>query len=126
MHTDDEEFDENVIDEIAVTWLDAEETDEMDPSDDSDSDYLPTSTPDLNRAYIDEIARTKLLTPGEEITLSKRMLRARAAARKLAQAEHSSEGNAKLRTVLEDGLAARERLLMANTRLVIKIGRAHV
>jgi RNA polymerase primary sigma factor len=81
---------------------------------------------DLNRAYIDEIARTSLLTAEEEVSLTKRMLRARSASKKMADATIDDEKRSKLRTILEDGLAARERLLMANTRLVISVAKRYV
>ena len=126
MHPEDEATIQDDGGEIELTWLDAKETDEKGLDDDREPNYLWANSLDLNRAYIDEIARTKLLTAEEEVTLTKRMLRARTAARKLAEANSGAEKHAKLQTILQDGLAARERLLMANTRLVISVAKRYV
>ncbi len=126
MHPDNEELIRDDGEEIPLSWLDPEEMDELGQADDREPDYLPASTIDLNRAYVDEIARTKLLTAEEEVTLTKRMLRARSAARKLAEENPDTEKHAKLQAILQDGLAARERLVMANTRLVISVAKRYV
>lgn len=81
---------------------------------------------DLNRAYIDAIARTRLLTAEEEIDLSERMLLARKASEDLASGRGSPKQRANLRKVIDDGLAARERLVLANTRLVISVAKRYV
>jgi len=112
-------------DKIPLTWIDAKATDKHSPAKGDERSYLVANALDLNRAYIDEIARSRLLSPEEEVSLTKRMLRARTAARKIAENKISAGRRAKLRTILEDGLAARERLLMSNTRLVISIARRY-
>ena len=112
-------------DKIPLTWIDVKAADKHSPAKGDERSYLVANALDLNRAYIDEIARTRLLSAEEEVSLTKRMLRARTAARKIAENKISAERRAKLRTILEDGLAARERLLMSNTRLVISIARRY-
>lgn len=125
MLPDHEDLTRDDEEEISLTWLDPEDNDDIELTRDNDSDFLMTNSLDLNRAYIDEIARTDLLTAEEEISLTKRMLRARSASEKMADAKLGDENRSKLRTILEDGLAAREHLLMANTRLVISVAKRY-
>jgi RNA polymerase primary sigma factor len=125
MLSDHEGLSRDDEEEISLTWLDPEETEELELPRANPSEFLMTNSLDLNRAYIDEIARTSLLTAEEEISLTKRMLRARSASQEMADSRIGEEKRSKLRTILEDGLAARERLLMANTRLVISVAKRY-
>ncbi len=75
--------------------------------------------------YIEEITQTPLLTAEEEVSLSENLAKARDARRRLAQGglrEHEIE---QLQTTIETGSAARERLVMANTRLVVSIAKRY-
>lgn len=75
--------------------------------------------------YIEEITQTPLLTAEEEVALSENLAKARDARRRLAQGglrEHDVE---QLQTTIETGSAARERLVMANTRLVVSIAKRY-
>jgi RNA polymerase primary sigma factor len=125
MHTNHEDYTRDDKEEISLTWLDPEETDDSELPRGGSSDVRIPNTLDLNRAYIDEIARTSLLTAEEEVSLTKRMLLARSASQKMAEPQIDEKKRGKLRRILEDGLAARERLLMANTRLVISIAKRY-
>jgi RNA polymerase primary sigma factor len=125
MLSDHEGLSRDEEEEISLTWLDPEENEELKLSRATPPKYLMTNSLDLNRAYIDEIARTSLLTAEEEVSLTKRMLRARSASQKMTDSRIGEEKRSKLRTILEDGLAARERLLMANTRLVISVAKRY-
>ena len=78
----------------------------------------------LSHEYIDEITKTPLLTADEEVDLSKRIKRARDARVKLANGVGIKERSA-LQKMIEDGDAAREHLLMANTRLVISVAKRY-
>ncbi len=78
----------------------------------------------LSHEYIEEITKTPLLTAEEEINLSGRIRLARKAREQLAEGVSQDE-NASLSRIIEDGAAAREHLLMANTRLVISIAKRY-
>jgi RNA polymerase sigma factor (sigma-70 family) len=76
-------------------------------------------------SYLDLIAREPLLSPGDQVDLVRKVLDARRARKKLAggQAGHSAQPN--LRAVIREGTVAQERLIMTNTRLVIKVARRY-
>jgi RNA polymerase primary sigma factor len=80
---------------------------------------------DLRRSYLDEITRTPLLTAEEEISLTKTLQRARRARREFAEQGGSAKRQNDLRLRIEAGSAARERLVMANTRLVVSIAKRY-
>ncbi len=141
-----EEAPEDGLEQISEeeAQLDAEDIPEADAEDDLDliwldpeADHSLTETTglpdlplagllDLNRAYIDAIARTRLLTAEEEINLTERMLQARKASETMASGRGSQKDKARLRKIVEDGMAARERLVLANTRLVISVAKRYV
>jgi RNA polymerase primary sigma factor len=76
--------------------------------------------------YLSQIGHVPLLSHDEEIDLAKRIERGREASRKLARAAISTQDRAKLRHLVEDGLAAREHLILANLRLVFSIAKRYV
>ena len=78
----------------------------------------------LSHEYIEEITKTPLLTAEEEINLSGRIRLAREAREQLAKGVSQGE-KASLSSIIEDGAAAREHLLMANTRLVISVAKRY-
>ncbi len=78
----------------------------------------------LSHEYIEEITKTPLLTAEEEINLSGRIRLAREAREKLAKGVSQGE-KVSLGRIIEDGAAAREHLLMANTRLVISVAKRY-
>jgi RNA polymerase primary sigma factor len=129
MYEDDEELMEESAEQIPLTWIEQDEEGEEDELVEEyrrgNNEFLRDSI-DFNRAYIDEIARTQLLTSEEEISLTRQMLNARKAAKKIAANEIDMKERAKIRSILDDGLAARERLVMANTRLVISVAKRYV
>jgi RNA polymerase primary sigma factor len=86
---------------------------------------LNLSAEDLGRKYIDEITQTPLLTAEEEVTLSKQIARAREARVQLASGDVSPNKAARLQRTIEEGAAARERMLMANTRLVVSVAKKY-
>jgi RNA polymerase primary sigma factor len=75
--------------------------------------------------YIEQITQTPLLTAEEEVSLSEDLARAREARRRLAQGGLSMAEERRLRHVIEEGSLARERLIMANTRLVVSIAKRY-
>ena len=86
---------------------------------------LSLSSEDLGRKYIEDITQTPLLTAEEEVTLSKQIARAREARVNLAKGDLSAEETERLQRKIEEGAAARERMLMANTRLVVSVAKKY-
>jgi RNA polymerase sigma factor (sigma-70 family) len=79
----------------------------------------------LRIRYIDEITQTPLLTADEEVELIDRINQGRQARAELAEGGWDEIRKQSLLTVIEDGEAARERLLMANTRLVVSVAKKY-
>lgn len=76
--------------------------------------------------YLSQIGHVPLLTHDEEIDLAKRIERGREASKELARSASSSKEYAKLKHLIEDGLAAREHLILANLRLVFSVAKRYV
>ncbi|TFH38168.1 MAG: sigma-70 family RNA polymerase sigma factor [Anaerolineales bacterium] len=75
--------------------------------------------------YIEEITRTPLLTSDEEISLAESISKARMARQRLAQGDLSEIERKNVQRIIDDGSIARERLLMANTRLVVSVAKKY-
>jgi len=90
-----------------------------------DNAFGDIPTTDTVGLYFFEMAREPLLTREEEQDLSRRWQRARRARRHLARDGHDEDERLRLRRALRDGSAARERLIMANTRLVVSIAKKY-
>ncbi|NIS80902.1 MAG: sigma-70 family RNA polymerase sigma factor [Anaerolineales bacterium] len=80
---------------------------------------------DLRRAYLDEITKTPLLTADEEVSLTQSLNLAREARSELAKGKVGAKRRGELQALIEIGSAARERLLMANTRLVVSVAKKY-
>ena len=76
--------------------------------------------------YLKEIGRVPLLTAAEEVTLAKRMEAGRLAQEELGQSGVASAERARLKKTVRDGLAAREHLIRANSRLVISVAKRYI
>jgi RNA polymerase primary sigma factor len=89
--------------------------------------YFDTITiDDTIGLYLKEIGRVPLLTAQEEVSLAKRM-----EAGKLAQEELGDDGlepeiQSEYRMMMIDGVAAREHLIRANSRLVISVAKKYI
>ena len=107
----------------------------------SDRDPLPSGGPDLVRSYLRDIGRVPLLSHEQEITLGRQVqelvaleeqreeLRVRANGESPSEAQLAEAAGLtpqQLRKRLRSGQRAKERMVAANLRLVVKIGRAHV
>ncbi len=88
-------------------------------------EHLPEDSLDL---YLREMAAVPLLSHQEEIDLARRFERGKQAQLELANAKRklSRKKLAELKDLISDGLAAREHLIKANTRLVISIARRYI
>jgi RNA polymerase primary sigma factor len=76
--------------------------------------------------YLKEIGRVSLLTASEEVSLAKRIERGEQAAYELGENHVDHEQRAELEALIEDGLAAREHLISANSRLVISVAKKYI
>ncbi len=76
--------------------------------------------------YFNEVGDLPLLTAEEEVALAKRIERGRQAREELASGPVSAERRAELQRLIEDGWAAREHLVLANSRLVISVAKKYM
>jgi len=102
----------------------SEEEDENGSAEVSAIDAIDTG--DTVGLYLSQVGRVPLLTRDEEVDLAKRIERGRSARRELASQTVSAARRAKLEAWIEDGMAAREHLIMANSRLVISVAKKYV
>ncbi len=90
-------------------------------------DYLANvETKDTVGLYLKEAGRVPLLTPQEEIEITKRMERGLKARERLAKEDIPEDEKEELRRQIEDGWAAREHLIRANARLVISVAKKYM
>jgi RNA polymerase primary sigma factor len=92
-----------------------------------DDSYLQAiDADDTIGLYLKEIGRVPLLTAAEEVSLAKRMEKAKFARERLAKGSVSPKKRVELQAVIEDGMAAREHLITANSRLVISVAKKYI
>lgn len=110
-----------------------EDLSEEDDDDDSQSDlstndnYLANiDTDDTIGLYLKEVGRVPLLTAVEEVDLAQRIEAGRLAREELARGNVSSRRRRELQILIEDGWAAREHLITANSRLVISVAKKYM
>jgi RNA polymerase primary sigma factor len=90
-------------------------------------DYLANiDTDDTIGLYLKEVSRVPLLTADEEVQLAQRIERGRMAREELARGNVSPRRRQELRRLIEDGWAAREHLITANSRLVISVAKKYM
>ena len=101
-------------------------------SDDDDDGYTDSSfveaveSDDTIGLYLKEIGRVDLLTAEEEVSLAKRMEKGVMAAEVLKKNGVDSKRRAELESLVNDGWAAREHLISANSRLVISVAKKYI
>jgi RNA polymerase primary sigma factor len=76
--------------------------------------------------YLKEIGQVPLLTAEEEVILAKRMEAGRHAREDLAQNGLNARERAEAIRTVQDGIAAREHLIRANSRLVISVAKKYI
>ncbi len=90
-------------------------------------DYLANiDTKDTIGLYLKEVSRVPLLTAEEEVELAQRIERGRMAREELAVGRVSIVRRTELRRLIEDGWAARDHLITANSRLVISVAKKYM
>jgi RNA polymerase primary sigma factor len=89
--------------------------------------YFDTITiDDTIGLYLKEIGRVPLLTAEEEVILAKRMEAGLFAREELRQDDVPPETQFESQMAVRDGLAAREHLIRANSRLVISVAKKYI
>jgi len=102
--------------------------DEVLDEDDDAFDLSGVSSDDTVGLYLKEMARVPLLSNEEEVDLARRLElgnQARAELMRLGD-DASPEQIAELNALIEDGKAARDHLIKANTRLVVSIAKKYM
>ncbi|MBN1681589.1 MAG: RNA polymerase sigma factor RpoD [Anaerolineae bacterium] len=104
--------------------------DDLDDDDDDDEsfDLSGVSSDDTVGLYLKEMARVPLLTTEEEVDLAKRLEAGNAASAELARLNGNVAPDilSALQETIEDGRAARDHLIKANTRLVVSIAKKYM
>lgn len=75
--------------------------------------------------YLSNVGRVPLLTKDDEVELAKQVERGNQASERLAAGDFKPSGREDLQRQVQDGLAAMEHLILANSRLVISVARRY-
>jgi len=107
--------------------------DDMDDEEVENFDLSGVSSDDTVGLYLKEMARVPLLNNQEEVTLARSLKQGIKARRELARLGNNGKGRnmhdekrAELMLLVEEGRAAREHLIKANTRLVVSIAKKYI
>ena len=103
-----------------------EKAGEEEPTEKDIFDLSGISSDDSIGLYLKEMARVPLLSTQEEIRLAKLLERGQAAQRRLSKDGQDPEERRRLERVIDEGRAAREHLIKANTRLVVSIAKKYM
>lgn len=107
--------------------LEEEEDEEEEFGERSNENVLDSvETDDAVGLYLKEVGRVPLLTAPQEVDLAQRMERGREARELLLTTEPPPEQRQLLEALVQDGLAAREHLINANSRLVISVAKKYI
>lgn len=103
-------------------------TDEDDLDDDDEFDLSGVSSDDTVGLYLKEMARVPLLSTEEEVELARRLEAGNTARAELMRLGDDADPDlvAELNALIEDGKAARDHLIKANTRLVVSIAKKYM
>ena len=119
--------DESLHEEPSEEELSITEEEELKSQRGTGSDDLENiDTDDTIGLYLKEVSRVPLLTAEEEVELAQRIELGRMAREELARGNVSSRRRLELRKLIEDGWAAREHLITANSRLVISVAKKYM
>jgi RNA polymerase primary sigma factor len=122
-------IDETTVGEPTDEELADEEESEDDGRHDlsTDDNYLANiDTDDTIGLYLKEVGRVPLLTAEQEVELAQRIERGRLAREELARGNVGPHRRRELQDLIEDGWAAREHLITANSRLVISVAKKYM
>src|SRR5512143_3506186 len=125
-YVEDEAVEEPTEDELEIAGTAGEEEEEHISKTLSLDDLANIDTDDTIGLYLKEVSRVPLLTAEEEVELAQRIERGRIAREELAKGNASPRRRMELRSLIEDGWAAREHLITANSRLVISVAKKYM
>ena len=92
-----------------------------------EDNYLANiDTDDSVGLYLKEVGRVPLLTAEQEVELAQRIERGRLGREELAKGNVRPSRRQELQLLIEDGWAAREHLITANSRLVISVAKKYM
>jgi RNA polymerase primary sigma factor len=122
---------------IQVIPTEDEAADQMAYDDDDDDDEFnehnnenlleAIEADDTVGLYLKEIGRVPLLTAPQEVDLAQRMERGKDARESLAdESKVAAKDRERLEQLADDGMAAREHLINANSRLVISVAKKYI
>ena len=121
---------------IQVVPTEDEAADQMAYDDDEDEDeFTDHNNENLLEAieaddtvglYLKEIGRVPLLTAPQEVDLAQRMERGKEARESLISDKLNQRERERLEQLVDDGMAAREHLINANSRLVISVAKKYI
>ena len=94
-------------------------------SQDQEACFATVRMDDPTGLYLREIGQVPLLKAEEEIELAKRIEAGRYAEEKLAHDGLNPEERVEMERIVRDGMAAREHLIRANSRLVISVAKKY-
>jgi RNA polymerase primary sigma factor len=103
-----------------------EDEDVLDLDDGEEPDMAAVVNDDTVGLYLKELTCVPLLTQKREKQIAQQIVRGRAATRQLQETVCGTAQAAQLQLQIDEGLLAREHLIMANTRLVISIAKRYV
>jgi len=89
-------------------------------------DLSGISSDDSIGLYLKEMARVPLLSTQEEVRLAKLLEEGQAAQHRLGKNGYDQEERRELERAIDEGKAAREHLIKANTRLVVSIAKKYM
>jgi len=120
----------NYVDAVAEPEVAAEDdaADDDSAEDEADDEAALSSldADDTVGLYLKEVGRVPLLTAEQEVSLAKRIERGRKAREIMAAGAVSAKRRRELQLLIEDGWAAREHLITANSRLVISVAKKYM
>ncbi len=116
------------LDEVAETDEGPEEdlVEDERPDGEAQDDLSHVDADDTVGLYLKEVGRVPLLTAEQEVSLAKRIERGKRAREAMAAGPTTSRRRLELRATVEDGWAAREHLITANSRLVISVAKKYM
>jgi RNA polymerase primary sigma factor len=113
-------------DKASDNVIEIEEDDEEEEKSEEDI-YRAIEVDDTIGLYLKEIGKVALLTADEEVSLAKRMEAGKKGLLRLNSGRNQSEEKRwELERSIDDGIAAREHLIRANSRLVISVAKKYI
>jgi RNA polymerase primary sigma factor len=101
----------------------------MEGEKDKDAEAFDLSAIDIDDSislYLKEIGQVPLLRAEEEVRLAKQMEKGKKARQRLARGEITEEKREELENLMEEGKAAQEHLVKANSRLVVSVAKKYI